>query len=95
MNEQWQTDATYLFIKGYGWFYLISVLDDISRKILEWEICSTNKGEQFVRVIELACVKAKVDPTDMPKLVFDRGPALMSEELNEHLYEVGIYHILL
>ena len=23
VNEQWQTDATYLFIQGYGWFYLI------------------------------------------------------------------------
>lgn len=93
VNEQWQTDATYLFIQGYGWFYLISVLDDFSRKILSWEICSTNKGEDFVRVIELACVKARVDPADMPKLVSDRGPALMSEELNEHLDEVGIYHI--
>ena len=93
VNEQWQTDATYLFIEGYGWFYLISVLDDFSRKILAWEICSTNKGEDFVRVIEVACIKAKVDPVDMPKLVSDRGPALMSEELNEHLDEAGIYHI--
>lgn len=93
VNEQWQTDATYLFVEGYGWFYLISVLDDFSRKILAWEICSTNKGEDFVRVIELACLKGKVDPDDMPKLVSDRGPALMSHELNEHLDEVGIYHI--
>ena len=73
VNEHWQTDATYLFVEGYGWFYLISVLDDFSRKILAWEICSTNEGEDFVRVIELACVNAKVNPADMPKLVSDRG----------------------
>ena len=93
VNEQWQTDATYLFVNGYGWFYLISVLDDYSRKILAWEICSTNKGNDFARVIDLACDKARVNPRDMPRLVSDRGPALVSEDLNEHLDDIGIYHI--
>lgn len=93
VNEQWQTDATYLFIQGYGWFYLISVLDDFSRKILSWEVCSSNKGEDFVRVIKKACKFAGVEEGNMPKLVSDRGPALVSEELNDYLKEEGIYHI--
>jgi len=29
----------------------------------------------------------------MPRLVSERGPALVSEDLNEHLDEIGIYHI--
>lgn len=93
VNEQWQTDATYLFVQGYGWFYLISVLDDFSRKIIAWEICSSNKGEDFVRVIKKACERSRFRDGFMPKLVSDRGPALISGELNEHLDSVGIYHI--
>jgi putative transposase len=27
-NEQWQSDASYFFVVGWGWYYLISVLED-------------------------------------------------------------------
>ncbi len=33
-NEKWQSDASYFFVVGWGWYYLISVLDDYSRFIL-------------------------------------------------------------
>jgi len=42
VNERWQSDAIYFFVLGWGWYYLISVLDDYSRLILAWEL----KAEQ-------------------------------------------------
>jgi putative transposase len=96
INEQWQTDATYIFIVDWGWWYLISVLDDFSRKILAWRLQRSMKSEDFEEVVELAYKKAKIKPDDKnkPRLVTDRGPALISEDFNEYLKEKGIHHIL-
>lgn len=97
VNEQWQTDATYLLVKGWGWFYLISILDDFSRKILAWQLRKSMTAEDFSDVIEMACENVKNllgEPTQMPRLVSDRGPALVSRSLGEYLEEKGIGHIL-
>jgi len=39
-NEMWQTDFTYFKIIGWGWMYLSTVLDDFSRYIIAWRLCS-------------------------------------------------------
>ncbi len=37
-NEQWQTDSTYILVKNWGWYYLLSVRDDYCRRILAWRL---------------------------------------------------------
>ena len=47
INQLWQTDFTYLKIIGWGWFYLSTILDDYSRYIIAWKLC-TNMRTQDV-----------------------------------------------
>ena len=45
-NQLWQTDFTYLKVTGWGWFYLSSVLDDFSRYIVAWKLCTTDESRR-------------------------------------------------
>ncbi len=96
-NQQWQTDATYLHAKNWGWYYLISVLDDFSRRIIAWKLQSSMDADAFSEVIELACEAVEIDnvpPDQRPKLVTDRGPALISHDFGDYLEARGVGHIL-
>ncbi len=44
-NQLWQTDFTYLKVIGWGWFYLSTILDDYSRYIIAWKLCTTMKAD--------------------------------------------------
>ena len=96
-NQQWQTDATYLLVKNWGWYYLISVLDDFSRRILAWRLQSAMATGDFSDVIEDACESvglSSVPEADRPRLVTDNGAALISRDFGRHLEIKGIGQIL-
>lgn len=44
INRMLQTDFTYLKVLGCGWFYLSTILDDFSRYIIAWKLCTTMKA---------------------------------------------------
>ena len=44
-NQLWQTDFTYLKVIGWGWFYLSTILDDFSRYIIAWKLCTTMRAD--------------------------------------------------
>jgi putative transposase len=78
VNQMWQTDASYLLVKNWGWYYLISVLDDFSRKILAWLLQPSMD---------------RVPAEDRAKLLSDRGSALIAKPCGEYLDAKGLGHI--
>ena len=74
-----QTDFTYLKVTGWGWFYLSTVLDDFSRYIVAWKLCTTMKAEDVTDTLELALQASGLDQINgahRPRLLSDNGPEL-------------------
>ena len=95
-NQLWQTDFTYLKVIGWGWYYLSTVLDDFSRYIIAWKLCTTMKAEDVTDTLELAltasgCESAQV--AHRPRLLSDNGSSYIAGDLAEWLEDRGIRHI--
>ena len=95
-NQLWQTDFTYLKVIGWGWFYLSTILDDFSRSIIAWKLCTTMKADDVTDTLQLAlaasgCGGARV--VHKPRLLSDNGPSYVSGELADWLAEEGMSHV--
>ena len=56
VNEMWQTDFTYSKVIGWGWYYLSTVMDDFSRYILAWRLCTTMSAQDVKGECQEFCV---------------------------------------
>jgi putative transposase len=95
INQLWQTDFTYLRVIGWGWFYLSTVLDDFSRYILAWKLCSTMTATDVADTLTIAlrssgleCVRVR----HRPRLLSDNGPSYLSGQLASWLAEHQMDH---
>ncbi len=87
-NQLWQTDFTYLKIIGWGWFYLSTILDDFSRYIIAWKLCTTMKAEDVTDTLELALKASGCDQASIvhkPRLLSDNGSSYIAGDLAEWL----------
>jgi putative transposase len=92
-NQLWQTDFTYLRIIGWGWFYLSTVLDDFSRYILAWKLCTTMTATDVADTLTIALRSSgleRIEVRHRPRLLSDNGPSYLSAELGSWLAEHGM-----
>ena len=95
-NQLWQTDFTYLKVIGWGWYYLSTILDDYSRYIIAWKLCSTMRADDVTDTLELALVASGCDSAKVahkPRLLSDNGSSYISSDLAEWLKDRGIAHV--
>ena len=92
VNQMWQTDFTYFKIMGWGWYYLSTVLDDYSRFIVTWKLCSTMKTDDVIETLDEALIKMNLSESK-PKLLSDNGACYISNQLADYLQDLDIKHI--
>jgi len=96
-NELWATDCAHLKVVDWGWYYLVTVMDDYSRFILAWELKSDMAAGSLIDVVQKAVEQTGM--TDVPVedrtvLLSDNGPGYLSRQFNDYLGLIGIRHII-
>jgi len=95
-NQLWQTDFTYLKVIGWGWFYLSTILDDYSRYIIAWKLCTTMKVGDVTDTLDLALQASGCDRATVlhkPRLLSDNGSSYISGELADWLEDRQMDHV--
>ena len=86
-DEIWQCDGTKLFIVGWGYYNLLPVLDDYSRKVLAGPLRPQESGFSLSDSVEIAretAQKAGHQLKEPPKLYSDNGGGFISGVLNDY-----------
>jgi len=96
-NELWATDCAHLKVVDWGWYYLVTVMDDYSRFILAWELKSDMAATSLIDVVQKAVDFTGM--TDVPVdnrtvLLSDNGSGYLSRQFGEYLRLVGVRHIV-
>jgi len=96
-HQMWATDASYFRVVGWGYYYLVTVMDDYSRFILAWKLQKDMSANSLIEVIQEAVDATGM--TDVPvedrtRLLSDNGAGYVSRTFRDYLRLVGIGHIL-
>jgi len=96
-HQMWATDASYFRVVGWGYYYLVTVMDDYSRFILAWKLQKDMSANSLIEVIQEAVDTTgmtEVPVEDRTKLLSDNGSGYVSRVFRDYLRLVGIGHIL-
>jgi transposase InsO family protein len=96
VHQMWQTDLTYFFVPGWGWYYLGGIIDDYSRYLICFEVVRDMTGPTLSDLVQKAVEITGM--TEVPvqrrvKLLSDNGSGYISKVFNEYLDMLDIRHI--
>ena len=95
VNEMWQTDFTYFKVIGWGWYYLSTILDDYSRFIIAWRLCTSMSASDVSDTLDDALDFTGLNQIKVkhkPRLLSDNGPCYISGDLANYLQGNGMTH---
>ncbi len=81
---------------GWGWFYLSTILDDYSRYIITWKLCTTMKTEYVTATLEQALQASGCDQATLihrPRLLSDNGSSYIAGDLAKYHKAKGMEHV--
>lgn len=96
-HQLWATDASYFRVAGWGYYYVVTVMDDFSRFILAWRLQLDMTSASLIEVVQDAVDltgMTDVPVEDRTRLLSDNGSGYISRLFKEYLRLVGIRHIL-
>ena len=96
-NEMWATDCSYLRVIDWGYYYLVTVMDDYSRYILAWDLKRDMTADSLMDVVQRAIDATgmcQIPVKDRTSLLSDNGAGYVSRAFTDYLRLVGIKHIL-
>ena len=96
-HQMWATDASYFRVVGWGYYYLVTVMDDYSRFILAWKLQRDMSANSLIEVIQEAVdatEMTEVPVEDRTRLLSDNGADYVCRAFRDYLHLVGIRHIL-
>jgi len=96
-HQMWATDASYFRVVGWGYYYLVTVMDDYSRFILAWKLQKDMSANSLIEVVQEAVDvtgMTDVPVEDRTRLLSDNGAGYVSRSFQDYLRLVGISHIL-
>lgn len=96
-HQLWATDASYFRVVGWGYYYLVTVMDDYSRFVLAWKLQTDMSTDSLIEVVQQAIDATgmtEVLVEDRTRLLSDNGSGYVSRAFRDYLHLVGIHHIL-
>ena len=95
-HQMWATGASYFRVVGWGYYYLVTVMDDYSRFILAHRLQRDMTSDYFIEVVQEAVDRTGMDQVlieDRTRLLSENGPGYVSRAFRDYLGMVGIKHI--